>query len=152
MNKFEEIVSLCKRRGFVYPSSEIYGGLANVYDYGPLGAELLLNIKKAWWDKFVTKRIDVVGLDSSVLMSPRIWEASGHTASFSDVMVDCKACQLRTRADNLIEKNFEQKEAPRKVEGLKPEQLDELIQKEHINCPNCAKFNWTGARSFNLLF
>ena len=97
-----KIVSLCKRRGFVFPGSEIYGGLANTYDYGPLGVLMLRNISNNWWAEFVTKRTDIFGLDTSILMAPQVWEASGHTASFTNDMIDCKECKLRTRADHLI--------------------------------------------------
>lgn len=156
---FEKIVSLAKRRGFVYPGSEIYGGLANTYDYGPMGAELLRNIKNAWWEFFVTKRDNIFGLDTNILMSPKVWEASGHTASFTDATLDCKECGNRTRADHLIEDYFANlpdggKTAKKeiKVEGLKVEELDKIITKEKIPCPNCLKFSWTPVRKFNLLF
>src|SRR5574341_722718 len=99
----ETIVSLAKRRGFVFPGSEIYGGLANAWDYGPLGVELKNNIKRAWWKNFVQDRPDVVGLDTAILMNPRVWEASGHVAGFSDPLVDCRNCKARHRADKLIE-------------------------------------------------
>ena len=99
----EQLVSLAKRRGFVFPGSEIYGGLANAWDYGPLGVELKNNIKRAWWKNFVQDRPDVVGLDSAILMNPKVWEASGHVAGFSDPLVDCRACKARHRADKLIE-------------------------------------------------
>jgi glycyl-tRNA synthetase len=100
---FDAIVSLAKRRGFIFPGSEIYGGLANTYDYGPLGTELLRNIKNLWWNTFIHGRIDMVGLDSSIISSHRIWDASGHTNGFSDALVDCKKCKQRIRADHLIE-------------------------------------------------
>lgn len=149
---FTQIVALCKRRGFIFPGSEIYGGLANTYDFGPLGVELLRNIQNYWWDYFVTKKPDIFGLDTSVLMSPKVWEASGHTSSFADVQVDCKNCQSRTRADHVIEDHFEKKNQEKKVEGLSPEELTDIIQKEKIKCPVCGKSDWTQARSFNLLF
>lgn len=148
----QKIVSLCKRRGFVYPGSEIYGGLANTYDYGPLGAELLRNIKNTWWKRFVSEREDIYGLHSGIIMSPKVWEASGHTSSFTDVLVDCKKCQNRTRADHLIEHHFNKKGKEIKVEGFKTEKLDELIEKEKIPCPQCSAFDWTPVRRFNLLF
>jgi len=147
-----QVVSLAKRRGFVFPGSEIYGGLANTYDLGPLGVELHRNLANYWWDYFVTKRSDIFGLDTAILMSPKVWEASGHTDSFTDVMLDCKSCQSRTRADHLIEDHFQKLEKPAKVEGLTPQKLDEIIQTEKIKCPNCQEFNWTNARPFNLLF
>lgn len=149
---FTTIVALCKRRGFVYPGSEIYGGLANTYDYGPMGVELLRNIKNSWWDFFVTRRENIYGLDTNILMSPKVWEASGHTASFTDATLDCKHCGDRTRADHLIEDYFSGKNEEKKVEGLTVEQLDNIINKEKIPCPNCLKFDWTPVRTFNLLF
>lgn len=148
----QKIVSLCKRRGFVYPGSEIYGGLANTYDYGPLGAEILRNIKNLWWKFFVHNRENIFGLDSNILMSPKVWEASGHTSSFTDVTLDCKSCHTRTRADHLIEDHFAKKNQEKKVEGLSPEELDKIIQTEKIPCPNCGKSDWTKPRKFNLLF
>src|SRR3990167_5605371 len=102
-NLFEKVTALAKRSGFIYPGSEIYGGLANTYDYGPVGAELLRNIRNLWWDTFVHKRMDVVGIDASVISHQEIWRASGHTAGFADAMIDCKNCKLRIRADHLIE-------------------------------------------------
>ncbi len=149
---FNKIVALCKRRGFVYPGSEIYGGLANTYDYGPMGVELLRNIKNAWWDFFVTKRENMYGLDTNILMSPKVWEASGHTASFTDVTLDCKVCHTRTRADHLIEDHFAKNNKEIKVEGLNVEELDKIITDEKIPCPKCGKHNWTPSRKFNLLF
>lgn len=151
-NKFQSIVSLCKRRGFIFPGSEIYGGLANTYDFGPLGVELLRNIQNYWWDYFVTRRADIFGLDSTIIMSPRVWEASGHTSSFADVLIDCKNCQNRTRADHLIEDHFESKGKDKKVEGLTPEELDQIINEEKIKCPKCGKAEWTKSRYFNQLF
>jgi len=148
----EKIVSLAKRRGFVYPGSEIYGGLANTFDYGPLGVELLRNIISLWWKTFVHKRDDMFGLDSAILMSPKVWEASGHTASFTDVMVDCKSCKIRTRADHLIEDHFESQGKEKKVEGFTPEELTKIMSSEKIKCPSCGKVDWTAARRFNLLF
>ncbi len=155
----EKIVALSKRRGFIYPGSEIYGGLANTYDYGPMGVELLRNIKNAWWEHFVHDRDDMFGLESSILMSPKVWEASGHTASFTDVLIDCKNCQSRMRADHLIEDfalgNGEEMNATSnevKVEGLSTEDLDKFIQERKIPCPKCKEFNWTKTRKFNLLF
>jgi glycyl-tRNA synthetase len=152
-NLLEKIVSLGKRRGFVFQSSEIYGGLANVYDYGPLGVELMRNIKNCWWEFFVSQREDVVGLDSSILMSPRVWQSSGHTDNFTDVMIDCRKCNTRTRADHLIENFFEkQGKEEKKVEGLSPKELSSIIKENKIACPVCGKFDWTEARKFNLLF
>lgn len=152
MTTLNEIVSLSKRRGFIFPGSEIYGGLANTYDFGPLGVELLRNIQNHWWRYFVSTRADMYGLDTAILMSPRVWEASGHTASFTDALVDCKECQNRTRADHLIEDFLESQSENAKVEGLSEEALSNLISQRKIPCPKCGKSNWTSVRKFNLLF
>jgi glycyl-tRNA synthetase len=144
----KNVVALAKRRGFIFPGSEIYGGLANTYDLGPLGASLRKNVIDLWWTEFVEKRPDVYGLDTSVLMSPKVWQASGHAQSFADVLVDCKTCQFRGRADHLIEDKLKDV----KVEGRTPNQLFSIIEKEKITCPECGKFNWTKPRQFNLLF
>lgn len=149
---FNQVVALCKRRGFIYPSSEIYGGLANAYDYGPLGAELLRNLRNFWWQSFVSKRPDIYGLETSVLMSPKVWEASGHTISFADVLVECRQCHTRTRADHLIENYFAKKNKEIKVEGWHLDKLHQLIEKEKINCKVCGNCDWTKPRQFNLLF
>ena len=144
----EKIIALCKRRGFIYPGSEIYGGLANTYDYGPAGAELLRNIRNLWWDNFVHKRDDVVGLDASVISHQEVWKASGHTSGFADAMIDCKNCKFRMRADHLIEEKTKEK-----VEGKSIGELEEIIKNNpKITCPNCGKHNWTDVRKFNLLF
>src|SRR3984893_12041012 len=105
----DKIVALAKRRGFIYPGSEIYGGLANTYDYGPMGTELLRNIKNAWWKYFVQERADMVGLDASIISHHKVWEASGHVAGFADAMIDCKNCKSRFRADHIIEDHFASK-------------------------------------------
>lgn len=151
-DKMEKVIALCKRRGIFYPGSEIYGGLANTYDYGPLGTELLRNIKNLWWKRFVHERSDMVGLDAGIISHHRIWEASGHVAGFSDAMVDCKNCKARMRADQLIENHFAAKGREEKVEGLSTEELEKIILDEKITCPNCGKMSWTGVRKFNLLF
>ncbi len=148
----EEITALSKRRGFVFQNSEIYGGLANLYDYGPMGAALLRNIRNLWWKTFIENRDDMVGMDSSIISHRKIWEASGHVAGFADAMIDCKACKTRTRADHLIEQYFESKNQTMKVEGKSLAEFEELIQKEKIPCPTCKKFDWTPVRKFNLLF
>ncbi len=144
----QKIVSLAKRRGFVFPGSEIYGGLANTYDMGPLGAEMLRNIIDSWWKRFVRDREDMHGLDTAILMSPKVWEASGHTQGFSDALIDCKNCKLRQRADHLIEDNLPEE----KVEGRPLEEIEKIIQDNQIKCPACGEFNWTSPRAFNLLF
>ena len=146
-NLMEKIVSLAKRRGFVYPGSEIYGGLANTWDYGPLGVELKNNIKQAWWKHFVNQREDMVGIDASILMNPKVWVASGHVAGFSDPMIDCKKCKQRFRVDHLIEDSLNLK-----VEGLSPEDLNKIIKENDLACPSCKSKDWTEARKFNLLF
>lgn len=151
-DKMAKIISLAKRRGFVFPGSEIYGGLANTYDYGPLGVELLRNIKNLWWKHFVNKRSNIHGLDSGIIMNPKVWQASGHTDSFTDILIDCKKCKNRIRADHLIENHFEKKRKEMKVEGFNIEKIKEIIDKEKIVCPSCKAFNWTNPRQFNLLF
>ena len=144
----DKVVSLAKRRGFVFPGSEIYGGLANTYDYGPLGAQLLKNLKDWWWERFVTTRPEIYGLETSILMNPKVWEASGHTKTFTDALIECRECHQRTRADHLISDNLNNVE----VEGKPLEQLDELIKKNRLKCPGCGATEWTKAKKFNLLF
>jgi glycyl-tRNA synthetase len=151
-DKMSKIISLAKRRGFVFPGSEIYGGLANTYDYGPLGVELLRNIKNIWWKHFVNDRQDVYGLDSSILMNPQVWKSSGHTDNFVDILVDCKKCKNRNRADHLIEDYFDKKGKEIKIEGFDVKKIKEIIDKEKIPCPFCGAFDWTEPRRFNLLF
>ncbi len=143
----EKIAALCKRRGFVYPGSDIYGGLANTWDYGPLGAELKRNVKDLWWRTFVHRRRDVVGLDAGILMHPRVWEASGHVAGFSDPMVDCRTCKSRFRADHLIEERLGQQ-----AEGKTPEAMTAILAAANLPCPNCGNRTLTEARQFNLMF
>jgi glycyl-tRNA synthetase len=151
-SKQQKIISLSKRRGFVFSGSEIYGGLANTYDFGPLGVLLLRNILNLWWENFVIKRPDMYGLDTSILMSPKVWEASGHTENFTDDMVDCLNCKYRTRADHLIEDFFDRQGKPVRVEGKSLEELDTLIRENAIPCPVCGKSSWTKPRKFNQLF
>lgn len=146
-NSFEKIVALAKRRGFIFPGSDIYGGLANTYDYGPMGTELMRNIRNLWWETFIHKRDDMVGLESSLISHQDIWKASGHVGGFADAQVDCKACRSRFRADHLIEDQLDQK-----VEGLGTEELSKIITDNKIKCPNCGKSDWTEVRKFNLLF
>jgi len=148
MDIFKKVVALTKRRGFIFPGSEIYGGLANTYDYGPLGVEMLRNLKNYWWDYFVTKKENIYGLETSILMNPKVWEASGHTQTFTDVLIECKQCHQRTRADHLIEEKLKDT----KVEGKSLEELQQLIDKHQIKCPHCGQFNWTPLRDFKLLF
>ncbi len=144
----EQIVSLCKRRGFIFPGSDIYGGLANTWDYGPLGVELKNRLKKAWWRTFVRGREDMVGLDAAILMNPRVWEASGHVSSFTDPLVDCKNCKQRFRGDKLLEEKIGVEAAA----IIKLEQVEPMLKAEKIACPNCGKCDWTEAKRFNLMF
>ena len=143
----DKIVALCKGRGFVYPGSEIYGGLANTWDYGPLGMALKNNIKNAWLKKFVQENKYNVGLDSAILMNPQTWVASGHLGGFSDPLMDCKECKTRHRADNLIE-DFD----GTNVAGWTNQQMMDYIKEKAIPCPNCGKHNFTDIRQFNLMF
>ena len=143
----DKVVALCKNRGFVYPGSEIYGGLANTWDYGPLGVLLKNNIKNAWLKKFVQESPYNVGLDSAILMNPQTWVASGHLGGFSDPLMDCKECKTRHRADNLIED-----QAGENTAGWTNDQLNEFIASHDIKCPNCGKKNFTPIRQFNLMF
>jgi glycyl-tRNA synthetase len=145
--EMEKIVALCKRRGFIYAGSEIYGGFANSYTYGPYGSALKKNVKDLWWKMFVTSRRDVVGIDGPILLHPKTWHASGHVAGFNDALVDCKECKARHRADHLIE-NATGKDA----EGLSVEELTKIIVDEKVKCPKCGKQHFTEARHFNLMF
>lgn len=149
---FEAMVALAKRRSFIFPSSEIYGGLANTYDYGPLGTQLKRTIQDLWWQRFINQRGDMVGLDSSIILHPKVWEASGHVSSFADALVDCRKCQYRKRADHLIEEFAEAQGEEIKVEGLSESALDTIIAEKKIPCPNCGEHSWTKVRRFNLLF
>ena len=148
----EKIVSLCKNRGYVYPGSEIYGGLANTWDYGPLGVELKNNVKKAWMKKFVQEEKHNVGLDSAILMNPKTWEASGHLSNFSDPLIDCKECKTRHRADKLIEEWMHEHNCDEVVDGWSDEKMLDYMAEHHIACPNCGKENFTDIRKFNLMF
>ena len=153
----EKIISLAKRRGFIFPGSDIYGGLANSWDYGPFGVELKNNVKKAWWKSFVQNRADVVGVDCALMMNPKVWEASGHVGGFSDPLMDCKKCKTRHRADKLIEDKIHQQtlEDPNfKVDGLgyDIDKLPEEVKKFDITCPNCGSDDFTDIRQFNLMF
>ena len=148
----DKIVALSKNRGFVYPGSEIYGGLANSWDYGPLGVELKNNVKKAWWRKFVQESPYNVGVDCAILMNPQVWVASGHVGGFSDPLIDCKECKTRHRADKLIEDWNEAHDIHILVEGWSNEQLLNYMKTNNIPCPNCEKQNFTDIRKFNLMF
>lgn len=146
MKSMDSIVALCKGRGFIFPGSEIYGGLSNTWDYGPLGVEFKNNIKKLWMKKFVQESETNVGLDCAILMNPRVWEASGHVSGFSDPLMDCKECKTRYRADKLIE------DVGFNPNGMTSEQMEEFIKEKEISCPNCKAKNFTGIRKFNLMF
>ena len=150
----DKIVALCKNRGFIYPGSEIYGGLANTWDYGNLGVELKNNVKKAWWQKFVQESPYNVGLDCAILMNPQTWVASGHLSSFSDPLMDCKECHERFRADKLIE-DFAAENGialEGSVDGWSNEQMEQFVEEHQIPCPTCGKHNFTSIRQFNLMF
>ena len=150
----DKIVALAKSRGFVYPGSEIYGGLANTWDYGNLGVELKNNVKKAWWQKFVQENPYNVGVDCAILMNPQTWVASGHLGSFSDPLMDCKACHERFRADKIIEDYAAEKgiELKSSVDGWSHEEMEKFINDNNIPCPSCGKHDFTSIREFNLMF
>ncbi|MDY4593182.1 MAG: glycine--tRNA ligase [Eubacteriales bacterium] len=148
----EKLVALCKSRGFIFSGSEIYGGLANTWDYGPLGVELKNNVKKAWWKKFVQENPYNTGLDCAILMNPNVWVASGHVGGFSDPLMDCKSCNSRHRADNLIEDYNAKKGINLNIAGWTNEQMEQYIVDNNIVCPVCGKCNFTGVRQFNLMF
>ncbi len=149
----EKVVALAKNRGFVYPGSDIYGGLANTWDYGPVGVELKNNVKKAWWRKFVQESKYNVGLDAAILMNPKAWVASGHVGGFADPLIDCKSCKARFRADKLIEDYLaDQKITDVTVDGWSNEKMEEFLKEKEIPCPECGKKDFTGIRQFNLMF
>ncbi len=145
----EKLVAYCKQYGFIFQGSEIYGGLANTWDYGPLGKELKENIKKAWWKKFIQEQKNSYGLDAAILMNPSVWIASGHVASFSDPLIDCKYCKTRHRADKLIEEFTGGEETG---DGWSNEKLETFIKEKQVACPSCGKNDFTSIRQFNLLF
>ena len=148
----DKIVALCKNRGFVYAGSEIYGGLANTWDYGPLGVELKNNVKKAWWKKFVQECRYNVGLDSSILMNPETWVASGHVGGFSDPLIDCRCCKMRHRADKLIEDYNAENGIDMPVEGMSNDEMVAYIREKKIPCPGCGQSDFTDIRKFNLMY
>lgn len=152
MIDLDKIVSLCKGRGFIFPGSEIYGGLANTWDYGPLGVELKNNIKKAWWKKFIQRQHFNFGLDSSILMNPQVWQASGHLSGFSDPLMDCKKCKARFRADQLIEKFLADNNLNENISGWSNEQMMQFIRDNGIKCSECGAGDFTDIRQFNLMF
>ena len=150
----DKLVALCKNRGFVYAGSEIYGGLANTWDYGPLGAELKNNIKRAWWKKFVQENPYNVGLDAAILMNPQTWVASGHLGGFSDPLMDCRACKERFRADKLIEDWTAENGVtlPKPIDAFSQEEMKAFVEEHNIPCPSCGKHDFTDIRQFNLMF
>ena len=150
----DKIVALCKTRGFIFPGSEIYGGLANTWDYGPLGVELKNNVKKAWWKKFVQENRYNVGLDAAILMNPQTWVASGHLAGFSDPLMDCRECHERFRADKLIEDWCAENsfELPKPIDAFSQAEMKDFVEEHNIPCPTCGKHNFTDIRQFNLMF
>lgn len=145
----DKIVNLCKTRGLIFPGSDIYGGMGNTWDYGPVGVELKNNIKRAWWKRFVQESPNTYGVDAAILMNPRVWDASGHTQNFSDPKMDCKSCKQRFRADNLIEDHSKGKVS---AEAMTTEEMETYISENKIKCPHCGNFNWTNVRQFKLMF
>ena len=148
----DKLTALCKVRGYIFAGSEIYGGLANTWDYGPLGVEFKNNIKKAWWKKFVQESRTNVGLDSSILMNRQVWVASGHVGNFNDPLMDCKACKARFRADQLIEDFASKQGEPVRADGWSNEELESYIKEHALPCPICGKHDFTGIRKFNMMF
>jgi glycyl-tRNA synthetase len=148
----DKIVALAKNRGFVFPGSDIYGGLANTWDYGPLGVELKNNVKKAWWKKFIQESSHNVGMDAAILMNPKAWVASGHVGGFNDPLMDCKACKTRYRADQMIEEFAKLNNLSVAVEGMSNGDMEKLVAEHQMPCPNCGKHDFTGIRQFNLMF
>ena len=145
----QQIVAFCKNRGFVFPGSEIYGGFANTWDFGPLGVELKNNIKRAWWKTFVQEDASTYGVDAAILMNPRVWEASGHVQSFGDPKMDCKVCKQRFRADTIVENHSKNTVS---AEAMTDEELEKYIEDNNIKCPNCGNKDWTKIRKFNPMF
>ena len=152
INSMEKIVNLCKSRGYIYPGSEIYGGLANTWDYGPLGSELKNNVKMAWKKKFIQENPYNVGLDAAILMNPETWVASGHVGGFADPLIDCKECKTRQRADKMIEEWAHNNGNDVIADGMSDDELVKYIQENKVPCPNCGSRNFTGIRKFNLMF
>lgn len=150
--EMDTIVNLAKTRGFVFPGSEIYGGLANTWDYGPLGVELKGNVKNAWWKKFIQESPYNVGLDAAILMNPKTWEASGHLGNFNDPMIDCKECKSRHRADKIIEDVIQKEDDSFVADGLSFDEMKRIIDERDIKCPNCGSHDYTDIRQFSLMF
>ena len=152
LKSMDTIVNLCKARGYIYPGSEIYGGLANTWDYGPLGVELKNNVKNLWRKKFIQENKYNVGLDAAILMNPQTWVASGHVGGFSDPLIDCRECKTRHRADKLIEEWAHEQGKDMIADGMSDEELVKFIDDNNIPCPDCGKHNFTSIRKFNLMF
>ena len=152
VKSMETIVNLCKARGYIYPGSEIYGGLANTWDYGPLGVELKNDVKKLWRKKFIQESKYNVGLDAAILMNPQTWVASGHVGGFSDPLIDCKECKTRHRADKLIEEWAHEQGKDMIADGMSDEEMIKFLDDNNIPCPTCGKHNFTSIRKFNLMF
>ena len=149
LKNLDKIVNLCKTRGFVFPGSDIYGGFANTWDFGPVGVELKNNIKRAWWKRFVQENPNAYGVDAAILMNPRVWEASGHAQGFADPKMDCRSCKQRFRADNLIESHSKGKIS---AEAMSTDEMQKYIEDNKVKCPHCGNFNWTPIRQFKLMF
>lgn len=145
----DKIVNLCKNRGIIFQGSEIYGGMGNTWDYGPVGVEIKNNIKRAWWKRFVQEDPSTYGVDAAILMNPRVWDASGHTQNFADPKMDCKSCKQRFRADNLIEDHSKGKVS---AEAMSNEEMEKYINDNQVKCPHCGNFSWTPIRQFKLMF
>ena len=152
LKSMDTLVALCKNRGIIYAGSEIYGGLANTWDYGPLGNEIKNNVKNAWRKKVIQEQKNIVGLDAAILMNPETWVASGHIGGFSDPLIDCKECKTRHRADKLIEEWAHEQGKDMIADGMADKEMIEFISSNHIPCPNCGKTNFTDIRKFNLMF
>lgn len=155
LEDMKDLISLCKRRGLIFQGSEIYGGLANTWDYGPIGVELKKNIKDYWWKTFVQDRADILGLDSAILLNPRVWEASGHVGCFNDFLMDCRKCKSRFRADKLIEEHMivaGQADNAAEVGGWSKEKMEAYLAEHAIKCPDCGAQDFTEMRQFNLMF
>ena len=148
----DKLVALCKNRGYIYAGSEIYGGLANTWDYGPLGVEFKNNVKKAWWKKYVQESKYNVGLDSSIILNPEAWVASGHVVNFNDPLIDCKSCKMRHRADKLLEDWTKENNVQLKIEGMSNQELTDYIKENSVSCPHCGKSDFTDIRKFNMMF
>lgn len=149
LKNLDKIVNLCKTRGFVFPGSDIYGGFANTWDFGPVGVELKNNIKRAWWKRFVQENPNAYGIDAAILMNPRVWEASGHAQGFADPKMDCKSCKQRFRADNLIEAHSK---GAVSAEAMTTDEMQKYIEDNKVKCPHCGNFSWTPIRQFKLMF